>query len=123
MNTLEFSHIDPAPHCFGAHAPLRPFRGVFVRKRALLSVPLVLTASAVWIAPMSQASSGYLLVANIPVGRNPTAIAISPTGASAGDAYVTNYSDGTVSVIDPSGRVIATISTVLAQTVLWPIYA
>ena len=89
-----------------------------MRKRALLSVPLVLTASAVWIAPMSQASSGYLLVANIPVGRNPTAIAISPTGASAGDAYVTNYSDGTVSVIDPSGRVIATISTVLAQTVL-----
>ena len=39
------------------------------------------------------------VVATIPVGNTPFGIAVSPTGPGAGDVYVTNYSEGTVTVI------------------------
>jgi DNA-binding beta-propeller fold protein YncE len=39
------------------------------------------------------------VTATIPVGTQPFAVAVSPTGPTAGDIYVTNSNDGTVSVI------------------------
>ena len=35
-------------------------------------------------------------------------MAVSPTGTAAGDVYVTNQPDNTVSVLDPAGAVIGT---------------
>ena len=52
----------------------------------------------------------FAQVATIDVGANPSGVAISPTGASAGDGYVTNVSSKSVSVIGPSNTVIATIT-------------
>jgi YVTN family beta-propeller protein len=46
------------------------------------------------------------VVATIPVGQSPTAVAITPDGTH---AYVTNLTDGTVSVIDTASNMVATI--------------
>jgi YVTN family beta-propeller protein len=57
------------------------------------------------------------VVATIPVGQSPTAVAVTRDGAH---AYVTNLTDGTVSVIDTdSNTVIATI-TVASPLSDWP---
>jgi YVTN family beta-propeller protein len=42
-------------------------------------------------------------------GSGPLAVAVSPAGANAGDVYVANYYDGTISVINPAGNVINVI--------------
>ena len=62
----------------------------------------------VWeISPYANAS--LAIVNTITVGNYPRSLAISPTGTNAGNVYVGNYSDDTVSVIDPSDNV-STIS-------------
>ena len=51
------------------------------------------------------------LVATIAVGLGPTGVAVAPPGTpNAGQVYVTNTGDGTVTVIDPDGTVSATIA-------------
>jgi len=58
----------------------------------------------VWeISPYANASLS--IVNTITVGNYPRSLAISPTGTNAGNVYVGNYSDSTVSVIDPSDNV------------------
>ena len=44
----------------------------------------------------------------ITVGNNPSGVAVTGTGPTAGDVNVTN-ADGTVSVINPAGSVIDTL--------------
>jgi YVTN family beta-propeller protein len=44
------------------------------------------------------------------VGTDPDGLAVSPTGANAGDVYVTNSGSNSVSVISPSNTVLTTIT-------------
>ena len=75
------------------------WRGAVVVAAAALS----LTAGAV----PASAAGGYTVTATIPVGTNPYGVAVDP---AAGTVYVTNQSDGTVSVIDEAtSAVTATI--------------
>ena len=46
------------------------------------------------------------VVDTITVGNDPYAVAVSPTGPEAGDIYVTNAGDGTLSIIDPSDNTV-----------------
>jgi DNA-binding beta-propeller fold protein YncE len=41
------------------------------------------------------------VVDNVDVGNGPGGVAVSPTGADAGDIYVVNTNSDTVSVIEP----------------------
>ena len=62
---------------------------------------------------VSQDRTNYRLLTTItdPNWANPQSVAVSPTGANAGDVYVTNVGNGTVSVINPAtNTVIATIT-------------
>jgi YVTN family beta-propeller protein len=80
------------------------------RNRCLLSVVTVvglmaLTGAMTVLSPAAYADS---VTATITVGTNPTGVALNPAGTL---AYVTNYSDATVSVINTStGAVTATIN-------------
>ena len=75
------------------------WRGAVVVAAAALSL-------AVGAVPAS-AAGGYTVTATIPVGSGPDGVAVDP---AAGTVYVTNYGDGTVSVIDAAtNTVTATI--------------
>jgi YVTN family beta-propeller protein len=64
------------------------------------------------------AAGGYAVTATIPVGSNPEGVAVDP---AAGTVYVTNQSDGTVSVVDEAtSTVTATIP--LGSGQLWAYY-
>ena len=80
-----------------------------MRKSVLVSTPLFLAASCALLAPVAQASVINTVIAKVSVGVAPSGVAVSTVGANAGDVYVTNRGDNTVSVIGPSNTVIATI--------------
>ena len=80
-----------------------------MRRSVLASTPLFLAASCAVLAPHAQASVINTVISTPSVGSGPSGLAVSPTGANAGDVYATNYNGNTVSVIDPSNAVIATI--------------
>ena len=63
---------------------------------AAAALALPLAASGIAAAPAS-AAGGYRVTHTIPVGSSPYGVAVDP---AAGTAYVPNYGDGTVSVID-----------------------
>ena len=51
-----------------------------------------------------------IVITTIAVGTNPSGVAVSSTGPTAGVVYVTNNTAGTVSVINPLGIVVNTIT-------------
>jgi YVTN family beta-propeller protein len=58
------------------------------------------------ISPTNQ------VLTTLTVGAEPLGVAVSATGATAGDVYVTNQASGTVSVIDPTTNTVLTTITV-----------
>ena len=74
-----------------------------MRRPVLVSTPLFLAASCVFLAPYADASVMNTVIATPSVGNHPEGVAVSPTGANAGDVYVANYSDSTVSVLYGGG--------------------
>ena len=56
---------------------------------------------------MSVINAAGTVIATIPVGANPDAVAVCP---QTGNVYVTNQVAATVSVINPAGTVINTIN-------------
>ncbi|HMD79407.1 MAG TPA: YncE family protein [Nitrososphaerales archaeon] len=67
---------------------------------SVIAVMLVLSVSAIPLSsPGSTAASANLVAKTIAVGNDPNGIAFVPSN---NDVYVTNYADGTVSVIDAS---------------------
>ena len=49
------------------------------------------------------------VTATIGVGNDPYGVAVSPTGPEAGDVFVANLNDDTVSVINPATDTVSTI--------------
>jgi YVTN family beta-propeller protein len=51
------------------------------------------------------------VLTTITVGSGPFGVAVSATGATAGDVYVINYADNAVSVVSPSNNQVLTTIT------------
>ena len=86
--------------------------------RRLLLLPAVALALAACVdaTPPPPVPSRPFLVATVPVGIWPVGVAITPDGAF---AYVTNFSSGTVSVIETaSNTVIATATATVGVDTL-----
>ena len=85
---------------WGDHVTTSHHRGVSARWRraggAIAAVTLPMASSGVAAAP-AWAAGGCRVTHTIPVGGTPYGVAVDPGTHT---AYVTNYSSGTVSVID-----------------------
>lgn len=77
------------------HAGVGHRGGASARWRGAVVVAVAALSLAAVAVPAS-AAGGYTVTATIPVGSDPDEVAVDP---AAGTVYVTNYSDGTVSVI------------------------
>ena len=56
-----------------------------MRRPVLVSTPLFLAASCVFLAPYADASVMNTVIATPSVGNHPEGVAVSPTGVTAGD--------------------------------------
>ena len=66
------------------------------------------------VAAPASVAGGYTVTATIPVGSRPDGVAVDPAART---VYVTNYGDGTVSVIDAATRAVtATCSATFSMS-------
>jgi YVTN family beta-propeller protein len=95
---------------FSLRARLVAVVGVLLAGGAVAAIVLELTGGEIHVVPNSVAvidAKSHKLVADIPVGTRPTALAVDERGV-----WVVNAGDGTVSHIDPKTRkVVKTIGT------------
>jgi YVTN family beta-propeller protein len=95
---------------FSRRARLAAAVGILLAGGAVAATVLELTGGAIQVVPNSVAVidvKSHKLVADIPVGTRPTALAVDEHGV-----WVVNAGDGTVSHIDPTTRkVVKTIGT------------
>jgi YVTN family beta-propeller protein len=96
----------------GFGVPRKALQGRRWRRAAAIAAAAALSLAAPWIAAEPSHAAVYTVVATIPVGIDPTSVAVDPSSHT---AYVANRGDNTVSAINGStNTVTATIPVGLA---------